>query len=269
MVVISSALSYLILAKSNFSILEFSLLIAGGLFITFAANALNQSLEREYDKLMTRTANRPIAAGRMSLSFGVLIAGVFCTVGVLLFVMLSLPAAVLGMLSFVIYAFIYTPLKRYSTIAIPVGAIPGALPTLIAGIVATNGFTVEAICIFGLQYLWQFPHFWSIAWIGHQDYKRAGFKLINDVDGHPDPKYGLYSAVYAGLSVFLIAMFHSFSPINIVVLICLVSLVAIYAAYGWKLYKINNAVAAKKLMFASFIYLPLLLILFYFNSILQ
>lgn len=266
MVVISSALSYLILARSEFLLLEFALLVGGGLFITFAANALNQSLEREYDKLMTRTANRPVATGRMSLSFGVLIAGIFCTIGVLLLALLSLPAAILGMVSFVIYAFIYTPLKRYSTIAIPVGAVPGALPTLIAGIVATNGFTIEAICLFGLQYLWQFPHFWSIAWIGHQDYKRAGFKLINDVGGLPDPKYGLYSAVYASLSLFLVFLFNGYTLIHPVVMIGMIALIAMYSYFGWNLYKLNNAVAARKLMFSSFIYLPLLFILFYANS---
>lgn len=267
MVVMSSALSYLILAKDRFVLFDFCLLLVGGLLVTFAANALNQSIEREYDKMMSRTANRPVAAGRMSLSNAVLLAGIFCTLGILALSLISLPAAVLGMLSFVLYAFVYTPLKRYSPIAIPVGAIPGALPTLIAGVIACNGFTVEGIALFGLQYLWQFPHFWSIAWLGHQDYMKAGFRLIRDVDGKPDPMYGVYSALYAGLSLIVLWMMHWANPLHSIVLFSVGCCILIYVFFGVNLYLKNNSIAARQLMFISFFYLPVLFFLFYLNNV--
>lgn len=266
MVVFSSALSYLILAGGSFSFFEFGSLMAGGLLITFAANAMNQCLEREYDKLMKRTSARPVATGRMSLSFAVLLAGVLCTIGVFILSMVSFQAAMLGMLSFVLYAFVYTPLKRYSPVAIPIGAIPGALPTLIAGVVACKGFTEQAISLFALQYLWQFPHFWSIAWLGHDDYRKAGFKLIRDVEGRPDPKYGLYSAIYAGLAYFIIAFMQSVNVMHDGILIAVISLISIYVWFGINLYRKNNSEAARQLMFVSFFYLPLLFMLFFLNN---
>jgi protoheme IX farnesyltransferase len=268
MVVFSSALSYVILAKNQFQLPIFILLCLGGLLITFAANALNQGLERDYDKLMTRTALRPVADGRMSVSLAVLISGILCTTGVLLLSMINPGAAIFGMLSFISYAFIYTPLKRYSTIAIPVGAIPGALPTLIAGVAVSQGLTSEAFCLFGIQYLWQFPHFWSIAWLGHSDYKRAGFKLIKDVDGKPDPKYGLYSSVYSLLSLVFIFIFISTNQLHPFISCCLVISIIAYTLLGWNLYRKNNEAAARKLMFGSIIYLPLILFLFLINNFL-
>lgn len=268
MVVISSALSYIILAKSQFQLPVFLLLCSGGLFITFAANAINQCLERDYDKLMKRTALRPVADGRMTVSSSVLISGLLCAFGVILLAMINQGAALLGMLSFISYAFIYTPLKRYSTIAIPVGAIPGALPTLIAGVAASQGLTWEGLCLFGLQYLWQFPHFWSIAWLGHEDYKKAGFKLIKDVEGKPDPKYGLYASIYSLLSLVFLFIFIINNQLNFFVSIGLVLSILGYTILGLNLYRSNNERAAKTLMFGSIIYLPIILFLFLLNNFL-
>ncbi|HEX5624898.1 MAG TPA: protoheme IX farnesyltransferase [Saprospiraceae bacterium] len=266
MVVFSSALSYIILAKDHFNWTHFVLLCAGGLSVTFAANALNQCLERDYDKLMVRTAMRPVADGRMTVSMSVLISGLLCMVGVIFLALISPEAATLGMLSFVIYAFVYTPLKRYSTMAIPVGAVPGALPALIAGVVACQGFTWEAILLFGIQYLWQFPHFWAIAWLGHEDYTRAGYRLINDVDGRPDPKYGLYAAVYAILSLVFLAGFVYMDQMNFGIALLLMLAILSYSAFGWNLYRRNDARSARLLMFSSIIYLPLVLLLFLINN---
>ncbi|MCC6754424.1 MAG: protoheme IX farnesyltransferase [Saprospiraceae bacterium] len=267
MVVISSMMTYWVLAQDTFSWTDLALLSFGGLAVTFAANALNQAIERDYDKLMKRTAMRPVAAGRMPFSTAILFSGMFCLLGTSLLALLHPAAALLGMISFVMYGFVYTPLKRYSPIAIPVGAIPGALPVLIGGVAATGGFTPAVVCLFALQYLWQFPHFWSIAWLGHSDYMRAGFRLINDVDGEPDPKYGLYSAVYALLSaVPLIACKLTMAlPAGIFAMMCL--LILVYAAFAYQLYLHNNAAAARRLMFASFFYLPLLFGLFILGAL--
>lgn len=266
MVVFSSLISYFILCGGIVNWTIFSLLTIGGLSITFAANALNQALERDYDKLMERTALRPVADGRMNLSMAVLISGIFCCIGVISLAMINPSSAVFGMLSFIIYAFVYTPLKRYSTLAIPVGAIPGALPVLIAGFAAQGTVTIESFSLFGIQYLWQFPHFWAIAWLAHNDYTRAGFKLIKHNDGRPDPSYGLYSMCYAVLGIIFILPFMYKGDMSVIIFSFLVISMLIYAWFGWKLYKENDRNSAKRLMFCSIIYLPVVLCLLLINN---
>lgn len=266
MVVFSSLAGYIIFAREQFDWLNFILLGLGGMFITFSANAINQVLERDFDKLMIRTMNRPLSDGRMTISFAVLLAGLFATFGALFLFVINSLAATLGMLSLVLYAFVYTPLKRYSTLAVPVGAIPGALPALIAGVAAQNGLTNEALCLFGIQYLWQFPHFWSIAWLGHKDYTQAGFKLIKDNNGSPDPAFGLYSAFYALLSIlFLLPALYN-STLSISYFLILVITIFIYSFFGFQLFKKNDRNSARQLMFVSIIYLPVVLIVFILNN---
>ena len=130
-VVFSSAVAYCIAAGSSFNLLHFLLLVCGGFLITFAANILNEILEADYDKLMERTSNRPLAAGRMNISSALLLAGMASLIGIILLALLNPMTSFLGTLSLVTYAFLYTPLKRYSTISVIVGAIPGALPVMI------------------------------------------------------------------------------------------------------------------------------------------
>lgn len=266
MVVFSSLACYLVFARENFNNFHFILLLCGGLFITFSANAINQVLERDYDRLMVRTRMRPLADSRMSVSVALLIAGIFSVIGAISLALISPLCATLGMISLVLYAFVYTPLKRYSTLAIPVGAIPGALPALVAGVAAQQTITLESFCLFGIQYLWQFPHFWSIAWLGHEDYKQAGFKLIRDVDGRPDRSYGLYSLFYAlcGIPMILPLVFsHYLSP---VMFISLSAGMVIYAYFSYLFYRNNDRSSAKMLMFCSIIYLPVILSIFILNN---
>jgi heme o synthase len=265
MVIFSSLMAYAILSEGQINWQIFLLLFFGGLGVTFAANALNQALERDYDKLMERTANRPIANGRMNISMGVLISGIFCTIGVILLYFISSSAATLGMLSFVLYAFVYTPLKRYSTLAVPVGAIPGALPVLIAGVAAQGTLTIESLCLFGIQYLWQFPHYYSIAWLAHTDYSRAGFKLIKDFDGKPDPYLGIYGAIYAMMSLILIIPFYFLGELNLIPGLLLILTILVYTYYSFNLYKHNDKPSARQLMFCSIIYLPMMFIIFFIN----
>lgn len=265
-VLLSSVLAYVMFSSNNFSWASFSLLIIGGTLVTFAANALNQVLERDYDKLMDRTSMRPLPESRMSVSFAVLLAGVFCTLGVVALSMINPLSGFLGMISLIIYAFVYTPLKRYSTVAVPVGAVPGALPVLIGAVAAQGNISIEAFCLFGIQYLWQFPHFWAIAWMGHDDYTKAGFKLIRDIDGKPDARFGLYSALYAALSLLFVGIYFTNSNMTIGILIALILLIAIYVYYSFLLFQNNDKPAAKKLFFYSLLYLPLILILFTINN---
>ena len=175
------------------------LLGVGGFLVTGAANALNQVLEKDYDKLMKRTANRPLAAERMTTSTAVLMAGLMCLLGTFCLSAFNAWAGLLGMLSMVLYAFVYTPMKRFSPLAVVVGAIPGALPLMI-GCVAVEGYLSGlAIALFAIQFFWQFPHFFAIAWVGDEDYKRAGFNLLPNKKGLLDSSVGTVSYTHLTL----------------------------------------------------------------------
>jgi len=177
-VVISSLLGYIIVSGGTGHWLDVWKLFFGGFLVTGAANALNQVFEKDYDILMTRTANRPVAAGRMKPTEGIIFAGLSCLVGILILASFNPITGLLGMLSLILYSFVYTPMKRISTVAVPIGAIPGALPVMI-GVTAYEGrITMLALVLFVIQFLWQFPHFWAIGFLGYEDYAKAGYKLV-------------------------------------------------------------------------------------------
>jgi len=170
-VVFSAAAAYLTTIQTPINWAKVLTLSLAGFLITGAANALNEVLERDFDKMMNRTANRPLAAGRMNSSEAVLAAGIMSLIGLSLLAMFNPLTVFLGSLSLISYAFVYTPLKRVSPIAVLIGAIPGALPVMIGSVAATGVLTPLAIALFAIQFLWQFPHFWAIAWIADEDYK--------------------------------------------------------------------------------------------------
>ena len=176
-VVLSAVLAYLIAAPAVVWG-QLAAVFFGGFATTMAANVLNQVIEREHDQLMTRTRERPLATGRMSVPRAVLIAGLLSVIGTLTLAMLHPLAALLGMVALLSYAFIYTPLKRISVAAVFVGTIPGAIPALIGAVAAEGALTSLGWSLFVIQVLWQIPHFWAIGWLGFDDYKRAGFKLL-------------------------------------------------------------------------------------------
>ncbi len=266
-VVFSAVMAYLITLNTTANWSVIAVLATGGFLVTAAANALNQVLERDYDKLMKRTANRPIAAGRMSVSEAVLMAGLMCLVGTLLLSMLNAWAGLLGMISMVLYAFVYTPMKRISPTAVAIGAISGALPMMIGCVAAAGGLTTLALALFGIQFLWQFPHFWAIAWIGNEDYKKAGFNLLPSKNGLLDKSIGWQSMLYA---LFLVPV--SLIPFYLgitgwISALMLVLLGIAYAFGGWQLHKKCTKEAALRLMFSSFFYLPCVLIVLYFDKV--
>ena len=260
LVVFSAVIAYLVAASGNVRWEAVVVLALGGSLITFAANTFNQVLERDYDKLMKRTENRPLAAGRMTVSTAVMIAGFLSLAGITLLALFNAWTALLGTISLISYAFVYTPMKRVSPIAVFIGAIPGALPMAI-GVVAWQGeITSLAIALFAIQFLWQFPHFWAIAWVGHDDYTNAGFYLLPSKNGEKDKNTGLQSMIY---SIMLIAISwwpYILGATGIVSAIILTILGVGYTFYSWKLYEKCTKEAAKKLMFFSFLYLPVALI---------
>ncbi|HNI44204.1 MAG: protoheme IX farnesyltransferase [Chitinophagales bacterium] len=260
-VVFSSVLGYLMAYNGQIEWVKILLLSLAGFLITGAANGFNQVLEKDYDKLMKRTANRPIAAGRMTTTEGVLIAGLCGIAGLLiLWYWFNDLAALIGAISMLSYAFVYTPLKRISPIAILVGAIPGALPPTIGWVAATSVLSYEAYVLFAIQFLWQFPHFWAIGWLGAEEYAKAGFKLV------PTPEERNQRTAIHVISYILILMVVSLFPTLIGQTSYLYAVFALllglfFLGAGIHLFQKCDNAAALKLMFASIIYLPLLQIL--------
>lgn len=255
-VVLSAALAYLV-AAPVFNIAIFSAIVVGGFGTTMAANTLNQVLEREHDQQMKRTEDRPLATGRMSVSRAVLAAGLLSIVGTISLALINPLAALLGMVALLSYAFVYTPMKRYSVAAVFVGTIPGAIPALIGAVAAEGSITTLGWSLFAIQVLWQIPHFWAIGWLGFDDYKAAGFKLLPVTEeGERDPGTGLQSMLYAFVLAALVWVPFQSGNFSLLatILSCLMGL--IYAWFGFNLWQKRSRSSALKLMFFSLAYLP-------------
>jgi protoheme IX farnesyltransferase len=267
LVLFSAVMSFAIVSPGAINWGAMLLLAVGGFFVTGSANALNQVLERDYDRLMPRTANRPVATGRMSVSRAVLLAGVMALLGISMLSAFNPLTGFLGTLSLISYAFVYTPMKRSTPLAVVVGAIPGALP-LIIGCVAVEGFiSPTAWMLFGLQFLWQFPHFWAVAWLADDDYKKAGFYLLPSKNGQKDEITGLLSFVFCVLLIASAVLSYSLGYVGITATAILVALNVYWAWHCWKLYKTCDRIAARKQMFISFVHLPLSLIVLLLDRI--
>lgn len=264
-VVFSSAVAYCIAAGSQFHLLPFSLVIVGGFLITFAANILNEILEAEYDRMMQRTANRPIAAGRMTSSSALVIAGTFCLTGIVLLALLNPLTSFMGMLSLVTYAFLYTPLKRYSTISVIVGAIPGALPVLI-GVVAHEGvITSQALFLFAIQFLWQFPHFWAIGYLSFDQYYSAGYKLLPEEYGKVDKRLGIQALIYTCMLLPVLVIGWVSGILSLWGMIAMIVLAGLFIYRAYQFYQQFDRASARRLMFSSFIFLPAALMLLWWG----
>ncbi|WP_238386483.1 heme o synthase [Chitinophaga rupis] len=255
MVVFSCVVGYLLVPGVEFNLVKVLLLFAGGLLVSGSANTINQVWEKNTDKLMARTANRPLPAGRLSETEASVVAVVTGLAGIgIMAYSFNWLSAILSLISLVLYGFVYTPWKKWNSLAVLVGAIPGALPPLIGWAAGANQLSEGGWSLFAIQFLWQFPHFWAIAWIAHQDYTKAGFKLLPAAGG-PNKMTALQSATYAlllipaGLAPYLLKISGSISAI-----ICI--LAGIFYLYrAVTLYRKCDVPAARKLMFGSYIYL--------------
>ena len=264
MVVMSSVLAYLVAAGFSTDWMTLSLLFVGGFSVSGAANGINQVLESEYDAMMDRTKNRPLAADRMKTSEAVLFSGLVLVFGIICLGLINPLTAFIGMCSFVLYAFVYTPLKRYSTLSVAVGGIPGALPVLI-GVVAFEGsLTILGLTLFMVQFLWQFPHFWAIAYLSFDDYDKAGYKLLpRSEDGSIDKNLGFYSAIYSLLIIpTVLWAYFSGLEMHMIALIGVIVSTLAYTAMGIRMQLKPSRKTALGLMFSSFFYLPVVLILY-------
>jgi heme o synthase len=274
MVVFSTVVSFLIAPyeKTNFvyhPIILVLLLFVAGLCITGSANTINQVLEKDTDALMARTANRPIASGRMNVTEGYIFALITGFVGVgMMWYFFNFNSAMVGLASLFIYGFIYTPLKKINSIAVLVGAIPGALPCLIGWVAATDDFSVGGWVLFGIQFLWQFPHFWAIAWLAHEDYVKAGFKLLPSDKG-PTKFTALQTIMYSAMMIpvgILPYYFHLSGQISMwIVLGC--NLWMVYTSI--LLFMKMDKPAARKVMFSSYFYLMIVFLALWADKIIS
>ncbi len=237
--------------------LELLGLLIGGFLITGAANSVNQILERDLDALMDRTKGRPIPSGKIGVVQAMVLASLQAVLGsfALLF-FVNIGAALISLLSLVLYAFAYTPLKRITPVAVLVGAIPGALPPLIGWVAATGQVTFPGIVLFSIQFLWQFPHFWSIAWIMDEDYNKAGFQLLPSPTGKSKKSaFHLFFYSLFLLPIAIVPMKIGMTGMWGTMALLAGGLMMVYFAY--ELLKTSSNSAARKLMFSSFVYLPL------------
>ncbi|MCJ8211605.1 heme o synthase [Mucilaginibacter sp. RS28] len=267
LVVFSASISFLIGSKVNGSInwTNWAMLVIGGFLVTGAANCFNEIIEKDLDRLMKRTSDRPIPAERMTTGQALVIGLFMGLAGTYLLQRLNLLTGFLSVFSIVLYAFAYTPLKRKSPIAVLVGAVPGALPPLIGYVAAHEKIDEIAVILFLIQFMWQLPHFWSIAWVLDDDYKLAGFRLL------PTGNRDLTSAIITFVSalillpVSLLPTFYHYGGYYVggVSLVC--SLIFLYQAYN--LMRTREIKAARQLMFGSFLYLPVVQLMFLFDFI--
>ena len=231
-------------------------LIIGSFLITAGANTINQIIERDLDKMMKRTANRPLPTGLLSAAEAKVFVLLTATIGtVLMLVFINALAAGLALLSLILYGFIYTPLKQKTPISVLVGAFPGALPPLIGWVAVTGSISIEALIIFGIQFFWQFPHFWAIAWVGNEDYSKAGFKMLPSAGGkdiNTATQVMVYTLFLLPLSVLPLQAGITGVPSAVIATIATL----VFLGFGINLVWKQTDKAALKVMFCSFIYLP-------------
>jgi protoheme IX farnesyltransferase len=265
--VIISALSGYLFAGGH-DLKEITLLMIGGTLVTAASNGANQIWEREIDKKMARTAKRPLPMGWMSKQEALLICMISLVLGEFLLCLINLNSALLGFSAFFIYVFIYTPMKQKTAWAVFVGAIPGAVPPLLGAIAATNEFGFVPGILFFVQFTWQFPHFWAIAWVLHEDYQKAGFFLLPSSSGKSKAS-AFHIATYSlALIPFSLAPWFYGLTGNITLIVGGL----IGGGFFLLAYRLYNSCLdsdAKKLMFASFVYLPIIQFTYVFDKIEQ
>jgi heme o synthase len=260
MVVFSAVISYLLAPKVVvFDWKAIGLLFIGGMLVTASANAINQVMEKDTDRLMKRTANRPVAAGRMGEQEGYGFAVTAGIIGVLILGHFNFLTAALATFSLFVYAFIYTPLKKVSAVSVLVGAVPGSLPCLIGWAAGNDALSAGGWILFALQFFWQFPHFWAIAWIANLDYRKAGFKLLPSVEG-PTRYSAIQAVIYSLLLLPVGVMPYVFGMSGLISLVVLVIANLFMIWQCVKLYRDMTVQAARRVMFSSYIYLPVVLL---------
>jgi len=262
LVVVTTAFGYLLALRNHWMEVSAHLMLTliGAFMVVGSANAFNQVLERELDSLMERTKGRPLPSGRMGLFEAVFAATFLAALGLtILALFTNWLTVLLSSLAFCLYVFAYTPLKRKTEFCSLIGAISGAIPPVMGWTAVRNELSPDALALFALQFLWQFPHFWAIAWLYREDYQKVGFKML-PVKG--DLNSVTRQTVYYTLATILVSVY----PL-------LAGKVSWFYAVGgsllgiWflnsalKFYRQPTKKASKNMLMVADIYLPLLLML--------
>lgn len=280
-VVFSASVAFLIGAKQQGDIIWINWLIltVGGFFVTGSANGFNEIIERDLDRLMKRTEDRPLPAGRMTTGQALVLSVFMGIFGTLLLVRLNFIAGLLSVFSIILYAFVYTPIKQKSPIAVLIGAFPGALPPLIgyyaafkaAGFgfeytaISEKAMVITPIVIFLIQFLWQFPHFWAIAWVADDDYKNAGFRLLPTTKKDKVSAWMIFFSALLMIPAGFLPMYYGFGGMVFTIVSFLGALLFTY--YGYMHWRQMTDATARKVMFTSFFYLPVTQLILLFDFI--
>ncbi|MFN8322930.1 MAG: heme o synthase [Chitinophagales bacterium] len=258
LVVFSAVIGYVFAVGVNYNLTHILFLSLGGMLVTGASNAINQIIERDIDKLMIRTKNRPLPTERMTMPEAVISAGVMGVSGIIILTYFFNPVAgVLSAVSLLSYAFVYTPLKRITPVAVFVGAIPGALPPMIGYVCATGSIDFVALVLFSIQFIWQFPHFWSIAWLQFDDYQKAGIMLLPSSSGKTRAS-AIQNVVYCIVLLVVSMVPYFFNMVSMTANLLIVAAGIIFLWMSWNHYVKCEDKSAKVLMFGSFLYLPVM-----------
>jgi len=271
LVVFSASISFLIGSQVNGFVnwTNWAKLIVGGFLITGAANGFNEIIEKDLDRLMTRTADRPLPSGRMTNGQALVMSLLMGIFGTYLLGSLNLLTGFLSVFAIILYAFVYTPLKRKSPISVLVGGIPGALPPLIGYVAAFVHPKIDevALILFGIQFFWQLPHFWAIAWVLDDDYKLAGFRLLPT--GKRDKASAVITFVFTLvlIPVSLLPTWYGYGGYFVggISLICGL----VFLCQAFNLMRTLGVKEARQLMFGSFLYLPIVQLMFLFDFIVK
>jgi protoheme IX farnesyltransferase len=243
-------------------------LLVGGVALVGASNGLNQVYEVNVDSLMDRTKNRPLPTKRISIHAAFIFSLLLGFIGIFFLAMINFRCAFFGGLSSLIYVIGYTPLKTSTPLSGFIGAFPGAMPFMLGWVAVSNQFTLETGILFAIQFLWQFPHFWSIAWVRYEDYQKAGIQLLPS--GNQDHKSAFQIVFYTfwllpvSISPLLLDYFSIYSQLDLsligAIIVFLIGTVFLFQAF--QLLKTKQIVDAKKLMICSLIYLPVVQIIY-------
>lgn len=259
MVVLTAAIGFVLAVQGPFPVLLFLHAVIGTALVAAGSSALNQVLEREIDARMERTAHRPIPSGRMSPDTALAIGVLLSVAGLVQLTFWVNPlTALLGALTLAGYLFLYTPMKRWTSLATVVGAVPGAIPPVMGWTALRGRIDVEAWALFGILFLWQLPHFLAIAWVYREDYERGGLPMLPVIDprGHATARQMiLYCSVLLPVSLLPTVLGMN----GLLYFSSAILLGLIYLAYSYVFLHKKTKRAAVKLMLASVIYLPALL----------
>jgi protoheme IX farnesyltransferase len=260
LVVFSAAMGFLLASDGNVNWSKLILLIIGGFLVTGSSNGFNQVIERNLDKLMDRTAARPLPDKRLGVSESVLVCTILGVAGIcILWKYMNPLSGILGLIALISYTCAYTPLKRVTPFSVFVGAIPGAIPAMLGYVAVSGIITTQAMVLFCIQFIWQFPHFWAIAWVLDDDYKKAGFEMLPSKGGR-DKKTAFQTVVYT-FSLIPVGLMPYFFHMTGLISAIIITITAIYfLILSLRLLQTCSIKSAQQLMFGSFIYLPVVMI---------